>query len=532
MAEGADVTIRYAFLPTESSIKEGAQKVLKQFTEGAAKQKWGSGIYSEAYHKRINQVMKNSVGKIDGEYKKTTSGVINLLRAFQQKTSLQTKLMALMKFAEGKGITGGVGGEGGGIGGAVGGIAGGGVMAALGLIAGLLVVISVGMTLISAFFDAVGPIIKVVMKMVSAMILILLMPFLKRGLPVLFGILKWMIQMAKGIANFADTFMTYIEKLLGKAMGGDPMAIFELLVGPLGMLVLFLGKKLVEFLAGVNWNAIVAKVIPILEGAFNFAKDMIKTFVTNTFGSDAWNLIKAAIEFIKIALNPGGIWTIIKGVIDYIDEEIFNKGIWKSIRDGLDEIGYFMDVEWQKIISGLMDIGNALEPIAKWFRDLSVWFGGTGPSLLEQWYAGPGGSAYGEAKGVWGGKGATLGAYGDTGGKNMTPPPGWTGDSGVGIPENYRRIPGGGVETIAERDARMAKEMGDFISRPGAGIIPFSSSDTIIGTKNPGAIGGTTINTTLNVSAGVDKGEFRKLLTEFSRQQGRELRTRTSYYGG
>jgi len=218
-------------LPTESSIKAGAEKAMKTFNDMASKQKWGSGIYSEAYHKRINKVMKDSVGKIDGEYKKTTSGVINLLRAFQQKTSLQTKLMALMKFAEGKGITGGAGGgEGGGIGGAVGGIAGGGMMAALGLITALLVIITVGITLISAFFDAVGPIIKVVMKMFSAMILILLMPFLKRGLPILFGILQWMVKMAKGVSELTDSFMTGIEKTLGKIFAGDTGAILDLLI--------------------------------------------------------------------------------------------------------------------------------------------------------------------------------------------------------------------------------------------------------------------------------------------------------------
>ncbi len=481
MVGEADVTIRYAFLPTESSIKAGAEKAMKTFNDMASKQKWGSGIYSEAYHKRINKVMKDSVGKIDGEYKKTTSGVINLLRAFQQKTSLQTKLMALMKFAEGKGITGGAGGgEGGGIGGAVGGIAGGGMMAALGLIAALLVVIAVGMTLISAFFDAVGPIIKVVMKMISAMILILLMPFLKRGLPVLFDILKWMISGTKAISGFIDNFMTYIEKLLGKAMGGDIGAIFELLVGPLGMLVIFLGKELVKFLAAVDWKAIVDAVIPMLQNAFEIIKGLINTLGVTVFGEGIWNDIKAAIDFIATS--------------------VFGEGIWNDIKNAITGTGGVID----KFVAIRDAFGDFLTNLINLYNTMFAQFG----LYIEHPQTGV--------------------SYSSS--ISRTPFPG--GGSGGGIPEGYRRIPGGGLETIAERDARMSDQMSDFISRPGMGAQSFSPDDTIIGTKNPGALGGANITNNLYVSAGVDKKEFRKLLTEFGRQQGRELRTRTSYYGG
>ena len=478
MVGDADVTIRYAFLPTESSIREGAQKVLKTFNDKAAKQKWGSGIYSQAYHKRINEVMKNSVGKIGNEYKNTTDSIINLLRATQQKTSLQTKILSGMKFFEGKGITGGTsGGEG--VAGAAGAGAGGGVMAALGTIAALLVVISVAMTLISAFFDAVGPIIKVVMKMISAMILILLMPFLKRGLPVLFGILKWMIQMSKGIADFVDSFLTYIEKLLGKAAGGDIGAIFELLVGPLGMLIIFLGKELVKFLAGIDWNAVVKAVIPMLISAFEIIKGLINKLGKTIFGEEIWGQIKTAIDFIAT--------------------KVFGEGLWNDIKKTISGSGGVLD----KFIAIRDAFGTFLTNFINWYNTLFVpW--GVNP-LAHPQTGGGGSSTIGRTSIPGGGSGRVIDPY-----------------TGKDVSDQYTTGAGGGI----------TRRQDDFISRPGTGIIPFSSSDTLIGTKNPGSLGGTTINTTLNVSSGVDKKEFKRLLTEFGRQQARELRTRTSYYGG
>ncbi len=509
MVGEADVTIRYAFLPTESSIREGAQKVIKTFNEKAAKQKWGSGIYSQAYHKRINEVMKSSVGKIGNEYKNTTDSIINLLRATQQKTSLQTKLLSGMKLLEGKGITGGVGGgeEGGGgaIGGIMGGIAGGGAGAALAAIVGLLTVISVSMMLISAFFDAVGPIIKVVMKMFSAMILILLMPFLKRGLPVLFDLLKWMISMSKGLADFADSFMTYIEKLLGKAMGGDIGAIFELLVGPLGMLVIFLGKELVKFLAAVDWKAIVDAVIPMLQNAFSVVMDFINTIGEAVFGKGMWLQIVSAVNLIYEIFSKDGVWNVIKETIDWLGENIFGKEMWETLKSDI-------TTAINGIIITLGSLSSAIQTITKGITDF--WnnvvvpnsFGflsriSTAPTLFGG-FASKSNFGYDES-----------GKIGFLGG----------GSFGGGSTSKGTTTPGTGSGLAIAND---------FISRPGGGMMPFSPDDTIIGVKDTGKLGGTNITNNLYVSSGVDKKEFRKLLTEFGRQQGRELRTRTSYYGG
>ncbi len=459
MVGEADVTIRYAFLPTESSIREGAQKVIKTFNEKAAKQKWGSGIYSEAYHKRINEVMKSSVGKIGNEYKNTTDSIINLLRATQQKTSLQTKILSGMKFLEGKGITGGIsGGEG--VAGAAGAGAGGGMMAALGTIAALLGIIAVAMTLISAFFDAVGPIIKVVMKMISAMILILLMPFLKRGLPVLFDILKWMIEGTKTISGFVDSFMTYIEKLLGKAMGGDPMAIFELLVGPLGMLVIFLGKKLVEFLAAVDWKAIVDAVIPMLQNAFSVVMEFINTIGKAVFGKQMWLQIIQAVNLIREIFSEGGVWKTISKVIDDIGETIFGETTWNNIKE-------LINASMILLVDSLTNVANAVQGVAV--------------AIVTAWNA-------------------VLG---------------WA--APVSSPSSQ---------------SPLTSNLNNLLSK---GIFPkggFSGGSSSAGTFTPGSNPGLAITNNLSVSAGVDRKEFSRILTDFSRQQGRELRNRTSYYGG
>ncbi len=512
----ADVTIRYEFLPTERSIRESAERVVKQFNKTAGKQEWGTGIYSKDYFSKMNETMKKANARTKTEFDKTTDSIINFLRATQQKTSLQTKILSGMKFL---GLRGGAGGteageEGGGIAAGVGALGGGGVLVALGAIAALLTVISVSMMLISAFFDAVGPIIKVVVKMISAMILILLMPFLKRGLPVLFGILKWMIQMAKGISTFADQFMTYMEKLFGRVLTGDPMAIVELLLGPIGMLGIFLAKKLVEFLAEVDWKGIVDSIIPLLESAFAILGEAINAFGTAVFGEETWGKIKAAIRFIQEILAPEGLWGKIKEAIDYIGKEIFGEAVWNNIKA---LIGTAKDL----LITSLTNVSTAIQEIAigmvNWWNSMFGWIARVStPKSVDSK------SFLLKALGV------SLGGGGGKSVKDLVEAmdAGYSADSGMR-----------GGETIAERDARVGGYIAggmatDFISRPGMALQSFSPNDTIIGTKTPGAIGGGNITNNLYVSAGVDKSEFRKLLTEFSRQQGRELRTRTGYYGG
>ncbi len=478
---GGDVVIRYEFLPTEKSIRESAQRVVSQLKKAGGK-----------------PITLASGKKLAGEFDKTVDSIINLLRATQQKTSLQTKLMSAMKFFGKRGqvmgemppaispvgIGQGAGGEN--IGQAAAGVGGGGgMMGAITTMVGLLTVISISMILISAFFDAVGPIIKVVMKMFSAIILILLMPFLKRGLPLLFGMLTWLIKIAKGLSGFADKLLSRFEDLIGRALTGDPMAIIELLFGPVGMLSIFIFKKLTEFLASVDWNAVVASVIPLINAAFETVAALIDGLGIAVFGEEIWGKIKEGIAFIQQLFSPEGIWNSIKGAIEYIGTEIFGEGVWEDIKTELAKVGAMLDTTWGDIIDSLESIGEKLKPIVEFWENIiapkSSTDGGDFPTKIKTF--------------------------------------------STSILDSL------GIDVPTPGDNDDGDEALDFISRPGMGIQKFSPSDTIIGTKG-GMSGGINITNNLNVSAGVDKAEFRKILTELNRQQARELRTRTSYFGG
>ena len=312
--------------------------------------------------------------------------------------------------------------------------------------------------------------------------------------------------MSKGIEDFADTFMTYIEKLLGKAVGGDPMAILELLVGPLGMLVMYLGKKLVEFLAKIDWNAVGKSVISALTDIFNIVqnslgsmwsgiKDVIDFIGTSIFGIQTWTQIKAGIKFIQSLFTPEGLWKQIEAAINWIGTTVFGETTWTNMKNALDNL-----------IDMIFEIGNGM--VSAWNTVLGFWLGNKGFAVPRP-----------------------------TSNVNPFPNFGSGGDSGGGGGFPTTMVAGGQIynvnpETGGLIAGAIGTAAGDFISRPGGGMMPFSPDDTIIGVKDTGKLGGNNITNNLYVSAGVDKKEFKKLLTEFSRQQGRELRTRTSYYGG
>jgi len=507
VAEGADVTIRYAFLPTTSSIRESADKVVREF-EGRMKK---SAIMPST----------TAAKKLQTETDKTIYTIINFLRATQLKTSLQTKIMAgLNLIGLGKKYSGGMSAEkmfpagstimGGAKGAAAKTTSGGGMMGTLGTIASLLVGISVAMLLISAFFEAVGPFMKVVFKVLSAIILILLMPFLKRIMPFMAGFFKWLINVSQWIAKGVDKLLSLVEGLLGKAASGDPVAIIELLLGPIGIIAAMIGPKLLEIFSKIDWNAILTGMFDAAKGVLvaitstlfgeNFGErvnklltgietallgpdqdfwtrvgGVVNSIGTFVFGEETWTAIKDGITFIKGIFSPEGIWNSIKGVIDWIGINVFGKDLWTKIKDAIGELDAALSTEWANIISTLHAVAQDLNTILSAFGMLK-------PQDLPEPYQ--------------------LGQL--TAEKNRE----WHGVEG----------------TFAVGQ--------DFISRPGSRMQAFSPDDTIIGMKNPGALGGTTINNYLTVSAGVDRNEFRKILSDFNREQAKGMRSKTSYIGG
>jgi hypothetical protein len=497
--EGSDVTIRYSFLPTEDSIRESADRVVKQLNRSGGRP------------------ISNAMGKkLANESDKTVNSIINFLRATQQKTSLQTKILSGLKFLEPyqEKIRGmmerlhlkkeftpaispaGVGkGEGGAIVPQAG--SGGGMIGALGMIVGLLTVISVVMMIIGAFFDAVGPIIKVVMKMLSAVILILLMPFLKRGLPVLFGILNAVIQFSKLLSNFVDKFLTYMEGAFGELAAGNPMGLIKLWLGPIGMVGIELLKLLIQFLSKVNWGEVINTIVKALGLAFITMKDIVKGLIITLFGEPTWNTIKAAVKFIQGIFDKDGIWKKIQEAVDFIGESVFGKGLWDTMKQSFYDIVDMLEQIYTML-------GDA------WDRTLGQVFGKThrtaSPSELL---------AIQEAAGIL----TKIKTSNGVGG-NISVTPANINPAQQAINNKYN--------AIYDKAAGVNQ---DFISRPGMGVQSFSPNDTIIGTKG-GIGGGTNITNNLYVSAGVDKNEFRKILSDFNREQARELRMRTSYAAG
>ncbi len=510
MVGEADVVIKYEFMPTESSIKAGAEKIAKRLDKQFGRSIGGGGGTSSGGSpvEKASKRIEKSTEKMEKSFDLFDYS-INVLRMTQEKTSLQTKLssarkvmqpilepiqatMEKFKLIESRapaisptGIGQGEGGEN--VGQAA---AGGGMMGSLGIIIGLLSIVVIAMVLISAFFDAVGPIIKMFMKVLSAIFLILLAPILRRVMPVIGELIKGVIGGAKAVAGGMDVVFDSIGNLI---MGALFSPIKDILFDTAKVIVQ--GITILLFsLAKVITSTVFDAAIGLLEGF-----KMLGSYLLALGGADSGTIQK----FTKGVAE-------IQNVLGYTRNDILKT---------LDNLQIVMLYAEERFFESMKELTNGgwedVYTIAtQWMTDLvsksnEIFFPGGGGIT-------PAGAA--AAKSIFGGmNGVIQGGNGPIDGSQGGSGP-WGGQRYPGT-----HTPGGGPDLAIAQD---------FISRPGGGVMKFSPNDTIIGMKNPGAMGGQTINTTLNVSAGVDKKEFRKLLTEFGRQQGRELRTRTSYYGG
>ena len=507
-----DVTVYYRLVPTQDSVKKAAESIVGKInssigktTEGISKS-FGESGFGKGFGKTLKSMGK-SFAKIPGVG------------------------------AVGEGAAAGAA-EGGGAGGAMAGIAG-----SLTALVGIGLVISAALMIVSAFFEAVGPIIKVMSKVLTAMMLIMLMPLLRILLPYLPTIIKALISTSQFLAKIMTVLLNVVGKWLksiwdsllkvGEKVGaafealgkGDVAGFFKNILGAgvdllIAAMVTIAGPILFG-LASVfkeNLPAIISVIVLALEAAFVAVKNILVDFASNVFGTETGNRIKTALDSIQTALfsedlgfwdrikgvinaigvfvfgeetwasikdavkfvsdifTVEGIWTKIKEAVDYIGETVFGKGIWEDIKQAITDVNTMIANEWQTIIATLKDVGAALKPIADMFQEINK---PVGPSLADRFFAG-----------------------------------------------DFFKFP--------KPDITTSDTVHDFISRPGMGVQSFSPSDTIFGMKNPKNMGGKdiVINNTLNVSADVDKEKFRKILVEFAREQGRELRKKVSYMGG
>ncbi len=385
-------------------------------------------------------------------------------------------------------ISGGGGGAGGDIAGAttgggragVGkGIGGASALGFLGKILNGILKIVPGIALIAAFFDAVGPIMKILFKTLSAVILILLTPFLKLFIPLLRAGIPALINFSKLIAErvqkLFDAFK--LPEAFQKLAEGDIKGFFETVFSGLAP-----GIK--------TWIDLILDDFAFI---FGFLPEPFK---------DVFDKIIVAARFVndKLFGDSGWFLKFVVGIAEVVDILFGGGGLWL------------------KIISGLLNVKDNLLPVFNSIVDALSDFLGKIRALLG--FFGIGGGSGGGSGGGGGGGGGAVG----------------------GSPQNSRFLAGNfsrvrGLGTSPDfldlvRDVT-GGSFGDFISRPGQSPVSFSPGDTIIGTKNPGALGGggMTVNQTININADVDVGSLRRKIEEANREMIAEWKRQGSFVG-
>jgi len=497
MAESGDVTVYYRLVPTEDSIRKSSEQIVNNINSGFKK---GFSTVSKDASKKLESVFSIIPG---------VKGLGQVMAPISEDLSeIMKTTMAGFKGARAAGAgIGEAAGAGAAAGreaaGAMGGI---GPMLAemrggIAAMVGMLAIISVAMLIVSAFFEAVGPLIKVMVKILSAMILLMLIPVLRIILPYLPGIVRALISLSKWLGEIfgvlAGVMIDWLKSMwnslviiadkitsaFGKLAKGDIIGFFTDIFGAgIEAILLIIKGAIGPFLWGIadaivkNAPAIIEFLMTTLTGIWDIIKLSINWIGEFVFGKETWTQIKNAVKFIQSIFTVEGLWTQIKAAIDFIGESVFGKGLWEQIKQAIKDVNDMINDEWANIIQTLKDIGAALKPILDFLhpprkepesREMAVMLGET--PVVTGTYA-PGGTKYGP-------------------------------------------------------------RIDDFISRPGMGIQSFSPSDTIIGTKG-GMGGGVTVNNTFNIDAGVDSSRLKEILSKFAREQARELRMRTSYSGG
>jgi len=474
------------------------------------------------------------VGKINSSIGKTTEGIGKAFSGSSFGKGFGKTLEGMGKefskipgvSAVGQGMAAGGGAEAG-AGGAMASMAGS--MTAL---VGIGLVISAALAIVSAFFEAVGPIIKVMSKTLTAMMLILLMPLLRILLPYLPAVIKALIGASQWLAGIFTIMLNVMGKWLqaiwnslmkvGEKIGlafealgrGDLAGFFanilgagvELLIsamiGLAGPILFGLATAIVE-----NLPQIITAIQTVFAGAAEVLKNTINAIGMAVFGEEQWTKIKSVIEFIRDKIfSAEGVWGKVKTAIDFIGTSIFGEEIWGKIQAAitfLQENVFSIDGLWANIKGVVNYIGEQVFGTDMWTK-IKQAIADVNKMIDDEWQT-------------------IIKTLQDIGALLLPIAQGFQGILNWISSWSPPKSGGGGGGGKA----------GDFISRPGMGVQAFSAGDTVIGVKNPGAIGGNvTINNIFHIDPRVDKGELKRIVEQVGRNQGRELRTRTSYTGG
>ena len=587
MAEG-DVVIYYKLVPTEDSIRATAERVTSSInkTFGGGKGKTSDGLPAE--QKKL--IKSNNI---------LNDTIINLYRLLSKRQEFSTKVKAFDKmFGSGKseadmfktpriqqilnsinpgrigiGEAGGAAGKGGMLtgaqtpgttaGGAEGTGAAGGLAGIAGGIAsavGLLGVIAIAMMLIGAFFEAVGPFIKVVMKLFAAFFLIALLPALKllmTNLPLIWTVLK---VIAKGIAFVLQAIIDAFGAIIGNVdeqtgisagkidWGKLLLWIFApvpmLLATFLGPLIISLGQQLFTWLA-TALPAFIESAVAVIKGVIDWIGEAI-------FGKSVWNSIKDAIAWLSDYLfnTTSGAWNTIQTGIEWLGSFLFatGTGAWNTIQTGIETIAKILDptTSIATIKSAINTIAtdvfgketwDTIKGVIAWLYDnifvQSVWdpLSNAISTLVTALTAAA--DKINSISWLWGGSVNTNSLVKSVNTNSLVKSDGTSTTSKFLNKLNVTSptVPKSGVS--AEQVAADKAKYADFISRPGAGVANFSPNDTIIGMKDPSKLGGgTTINNTYYIDGKVDKNALKEIMNQMAREQGKQLRGKVSYTAG
>jgi len=388
--------------------------------------------------------------------------------------------------------------------------------------------------------SAFEPFLKPLAAMIRILVLLIflpLLPFLKPAFQALAGLLKFVKSITSGSENReAVSPLVSILAGIGGAIGGiigfglaGPIglgigtllgSIAGFLIGSLGVLLGEVLAAIINFMTGLDWYAIVQTIVNIIAGIAGFVGEIIVAlvdilsqidwtpivagitgFIENLFGKgeslfesvikalpeplkEAWDDLVNAVDTGKKLIfgdrgeGTTGVWGALRRAIQLANFALFGGdgkgGLWKELMDAVQSAG-------KALATVLIAIANALNPII-------------------------------QALGI----GKPAG-----GGAPVTP--------GLSTADAFARITAGLFLGPAGALLPLPK-LGDFISRPGQAPIPFSPSDTIIGSRGGGG-GGMTVNNTFNVSADVDGDSMKRKLRELNRELIEDLR-RSGTFGG
>lgn len=303
----ADVEITYKMTPTEDSLKEIAEKY--------------SNILDKQTGKRTGKPSKELT---DLEKVLKSIRFVDPRTAYSQKLSVGTKAIG----AEDKGI---------------------------GVIAGATLGILAAVTIISAFFEAVGPIIKVVMKILTFILLILLMPFLKIFLTLLGPMAKFFIQMAKGISDLTDFLLTPQKAGANVIAGAFDLGSWALENLNKTLTSFDLGKWAKDTLDGLITTAFnVAKWLEDnFKNFFNPVTYDLTDWITNALLGPMGVIVKTGLETLAATKFGDSINYFIAKLIQLLVETI--NGVIKMIKSI--KIPVFQGIKWGNVLGFKIPVG-------------------------------------------------------------------------------------------------------------------------------------------------------------------------------